>query len=775
MVYTGSEDSNGDPERALIHGLSVSSLAYQDIMNLAVGAAGGGAFALAGSVDIEVIENISHAYIGAGTTVNADNGAVRVLAVNDTEIFSLAGSLGIAGAGPGIGAGLDVGVLTKDTQAIIADSASVDAGKDVIVQAISFEDILSIGVSGGIGAAAGVAGSVSVYTIDLITRAYIGADSEIGAGGSVMVSASDETEMDIIDGAISGGSAGVGAGAGVTVITKTTEAYIDDHAVVDAKANQDAIEVKTGQFDITITPVPEMNGTLSFHDNGGSPDTITRSDGGSWSTDGFKEGQTISIAGSDDNDGTYMIDSVTAGTITLNEDDELTNESSASDVNVVMMIGEDGEVGASGGGSTDLGEDIPDIDGSTLSMKRTSEADTIDDFKGVAVTAVNKDNVRKIVAAAGAGVAAVSVSGSVSVVDVTTHAYIDDGAQINVNDTGENDSQSVLVAAGSDYYHLGITAAAAVGAVSVTPAVDVTVLSEDTMAYIDDGARVEAEQDIWVVAHNTEEIMVVAAGAALSGVVSVGGAVGVAVIDTNAYAYIGDNDGTDGTGATALAGGNILISASDDTETFMVAGSLGVGLAAAGIGASVEVTVIDKDTQAYIGNNSVIDADGNSQGLTGIYDGDISGSDFGMESEFKGVAVQADSSEDVFTVTATAAASVEYIDSDTTAYIGAGSVITSGESVNVSAVNKTTVFVFSGGIAGGIAGIGGGVDVGSVRNDTMAYIGSGTQVYALHDVDVNALSIKDVESYAVSGWHRRSCRLGFRVVHRLGHRFHILL
>ncbi|HSG99026.1 MAG TPA: hypothetical protein VLB27_03190, partial [candidate division Zixibacteria bacterium] len=72
------------------------------------------------------------------------------------------------------------------------------------------------------------------------------------------------------------------------------------------------------------------------------------------------------------------------------------------------------------------------------------------------------------------------------------------------------------------------------------------------------------------------------------------------------------------------------------------------------------------------------------------------------------------------------------------------------QSVNISAFNDAQVFSFAGGIGVGFVGVGGGVDVGVLRNNTSAYIGAGTEVHARRDVDVNAMSLKDVESVAAS-------------------------
>ena len=72
------------------------------------------------------------------------------------------------------------------------------------------------------------------------------------------------------------------------------------------------------------------------------------------------------------------------------------------------------------------------------------------------------------------------------------------------------------------------------------------------------------------------------------------------------------------------------------------------------------------------------------------------------------------------------------------------------QSVNVSALNDAHVFAFGGGIATGIVGIGGGINVGMIRNNVTAHIGDNTTVGARGSVDVNALGNKDIETIAIS-------------------------
>jgi len=57
----------------------------------------------------------------------------------------------------------------------------------------------------------------------------------------------------------------------------------------------------------------------------------------------------------------------------------------------------------------------------------------------------------------------------------------------------------------------------------------------------------------------------------------------------------------------------------------IISGGLGAGFV--GVGASVGVLVISKDTQAFIANGAVVDAKGASGGTAGVYDGTLTGGD----------------------------------------------------------------------------------------------------------------------------------------------------
>ena len=233
------------------------------------------------------------------------------------------------------------------------------------------------------------------------------------------------------------------------------------------------------------------------------------------------------------------------------------------------------------------------------------------------LTAINTDTVENLaIAGAAAGAVAVPLSGSVNTTDTTTRAIIGTGAQINQDTSGVDASQAVHVAAGNDFYHIGVAGSAGVsGTAAVGVGLQIALVKHTTEAQIN--GKVNAAGDITVRAHGADKIVCVAIGFAASGLVGVGGSVGVNTFSNTTRASIGAN-------AEALAGGSVIVKASDDSSGLVIAGAAGIGIGAAGVGISVAVTKFDKTTEAFIGNGAKVTALGGGSGasaLTGLDNG----------------------------------------------------------------------------------------------------------------------------------------------------------
>ena len=206
------------------------------------------------------------------------------------------------------------------------------------------------------------------------------------------------------------------------------------------------------------------------------------------------------------------------------------------------------------------------------------------------------------------------------------------------------------------------------------------------------------------------------------------GTFNVTILKTHTHACLGAWTAANGcnnttVGVTIVAGGNVLVSATDRSRLLLITASLAGGYV--GVGVAVGVAKVDKDTQAYIGANSRVDAMGNtSEGLEGVYDGGFTDDGFSASacpgsSCYHGLAVLAASAEDIFGLAAAAGGGVvgvaggvgvTLIAVTTAAFIAQNTRInqrptaSTTQSVNVSAVDDFKSLTVAGGVAGGFVG-----------------------------------------------------------------------
>ncbi|WP_054763347.1 hypothetical protein [Methylomonas koyamae] len=154
--------------------------------------------------------------------------------------------------------------------------------------------------------------------------------------------------------------------------------------------------------------------------------------------------------------------------------------------------------------------------------------------------------------------------------------------------------------------------------------------------------------------------------------------------------------------------------------------------------------------------------------MSGILDGSANGTAGFNTGSARGVVVQALSNENVTHIAIAAGGgvvgvaggvAVTLIDSDTRAWIDNNAVVnghnnplttSSAQGVTVRAGNRVDTFSFAGGLAGGLVGIAGAVDVGSIKNDTAAFIRSGAQVNARNSVVVGAHHLDENDGFTIS-------------------------
>jgi hypothetical protein len=613
----------------------------------------------------------------------------NVFAANVTNSTSGGGALGGAGT-VGVGAGADVATIGKTTEAEIL-SAALKATGNVYLQALSQEGLSSFAGSASFAGKLSLAGAASVFVLDLTTEALVGAAGSpagISSDGNVLIAANDQTTLNQFAGTV--GAAGLGTvGASAAVATVNKTT----EALVASGSTVTALASPSADA------ISAALGTfdVTYTAPSGSPDDVQ------------PPNVQIDLKGrtGDPNQGNV-------------NDPALTKERQANE-----------EYGST---------------------------------RGVAITAVNQDDLKSFDIGAGLSpVAAISLAAGVDVVNATTEATIADGAKVTAGQGASAPGDgSVDVIASDDFFNLGLAGALAIGGkFGASPGVDSSIVDLTTVAKVG-AATVSASRDVIVQATATEDILYITGGLAGSGLVALSAGAGVVDIENETLAQIGAN-------ANVAAGGNVGVVASDETEIVNAVGQAAVGIGAVGVGASAAVTLVNKDTEANIGAGAVVNADAEGPNTIAVPTGLGTGPVFPTKN-IKGVAVVSNSTEDVTAVSVSGGggllagvgggATYTAIDATTHTTVASGAKIRAGSlgpaagarSIAVDSLDAVQALDVGGGFGVGGAGIGGGVDVGIIRNDTATSIASGAQLQAKGGtLDMLALSYQGVTSYAVSG------------------------
>ncbi len=220
-----------------------------DTVRLAGGGGSGafGAYGAGATAEVNVVRNTTTASIGNHANVRADND-IGVAATSTKDVQSAAvaasggASAGIAGAVALAFVGASI-QSNSDAKSGIGDGATASAADDKMktdgvgsklgssehVQGTKSEIATrstALGVSGELNDA-------SPTSRDK-TRAVVGSNAQLVAGGNVAVSATDRTQLDLRAVGAAGGAVGIGGAVGVGITHSTTEAFVDASSTIDA-------------------------------------------------------------------------------------------------------------------------------------------------------------------------------------------------------------------------------------------------------------------------------------------------------------------------------------------------------------------------------------------------------------------------------------------------------------------------------------------------------------------------------------------------------------
>ncbi len=762
-----------------------------------VSGASGGEVAVAGSLAVVANFNETRASIGDGADIDA-SGDVAVISEDTSRIAAQAraGSISIGeDSKAGVGASFAVLYVNNDniaavgydtdntieTTTVDAKSLTVKATKhkidlsDITLDYLNFSfDTLdpstylstnnyyteAIAGAAAQGDAA-VAGSFSVNVFDSTTAAYIGANADVTTTGVQSENAEGETlgvevgsSADIQAVAFGGAVAGAkkaGVGVSLTNITNLdkTQAYIGDGATVDSNGAGAGVKVDAAS-----------NQTL-----------INIGVSGSAATEGSAVSGVMGLITSINNTESSIKDGATVSS----EGDLIVT--AANDADTIMLAG-----GVAAGKSAGVGGTVAvNVNLNKTTAKIGQDTTTDAELATNVVADADETSVAVVVSGAGGGKAGVAGAFSFNVIKTDTQALIGEGAWINRNITGDEDS--VLVSATDDTVAVGLTGAGAGGGdAGVGAALDTAVIVKTVKAYIadDSGGRladINAAKDVSINADSLEVVTSTTAGFAGGGKAGVGGAVSVAVIANDVQSYIGKDASVD-------SDSNVLVNAEDDMVGVMIAGSAAGG-GQAGVGGSLAVATLIGTTRAYIGEGATVNARGNGDSTTVIsgsaeqsgateagFDVDVDNSinedDLVNEDgtavavvetqELKGLSVTA-SNREVLTTTVVSGAgggqagvaatvNANVIATTAEARIDSGAQINQNNTeasadqvVQVKALDETVLVNLAGGVAGGgSAGVGAAGNIGVIAKTINAKVGDSTLINANNGFDLSANS-----------------------------------
>jgi hypothetical protein len=714
------ENSTIDATGAVVADATSTSL----IESITVGGAGANTFALGGSVSLNDIQNTIDAHISTGSEVDA-TGTVRVEATDSTTIRGIAGGVAIATGAAAVGGAFATNEIVNTVTGYIGDSnVEADGFVEVKANATSLLETITAGAGASTNE---LSGGVSLNAIASTLAAHI-ASSNVSADHGVKLTAEDDSTIKALSGKAGGAAtASIGGAAAFNEMENSIYAYASDSTIDTSAGSLELIALSRATIE-SITASGSIAGTASVAGSVASNfvGNETQAYLDATSVDAF--GNVTVVADALHTVETFAGAIQVGGTLGFGGSVAVTN----LDNSTVSYIA-DSDVSAKGNALSS----IPATDGSHTQV----------DVRGVAVVAISSSDVSVIGAnGSGGGTAAVAATVTVQTSDDLTEAYVV-GSDINAANNAAHAEQTVIVSASNETNvdvkagGLSLSGTAGAGATS-----DTTSIGNTTRAYIADQAEVAAAASIDVTTMTEERVNSITVSGAGAGTAALAGNVVVVNVVSTNEAYVEE--------ATLESFGDINVSANNDVylgtqengdRPGIIAGAVGVGLSAAGVGGAVAVNTIENNTVARI-TDSTVDAAND-------------------------LAVTANTVEDIVTFAATGAGglyvgaagavTVNTIKSQTLAWVERGdgnthinsksSLASANQNVSIDAHDQASIQSDVGAVTVGAASVGAAVDVSTIKNSVRAVLGHNVNVNATESLEVTADANNFVQSTVVSG------------------------
>jgi hypothetical protein len=637
-------------------------------------------------VAVNTVANRTEAYISGGATLTPTISAGNDTAINASDqsvIVAVAGGLSIGvtesgGGGGSVGVSVAVTNTHNTTQAFISGSV-VNANGTVELDANSSSLIVSVSVAGSLGVVTGGggvvgagAGAVSVNSIDNTIESYISENSEITTEtGSVLLTATDNSDIIAIGGALSlgfaiggagGGGLTVGASVAVNQIANTVQSYIAGSTILAGDGV--ALHAASTSDIISVTIAGAAGGAggssvgLMFSGAGSGSDNRVDNTIKSYISDFTNADQTITRS---------TVETSNHGMVSLTALDNSGILAVAGSLSFSLTGGGVGgvtvTVGASAANNWITNTVQSYIKNSTVGTSAYPAGDVL-------LSASSNSSILSITVAgagggAGGGVGGIvgsgAGSGSGNYVRNIVESKIFDGSMVTAGNSGEvflaaHDNTDIKAIAGAIS---GAGGGGAIGAVIGTVGASVAVNDiENSVRSFISGSTVTSDASIDLQAISNSHILsVTVAGAGGGG----GGAIGAVVLSgagsgsgnkvhNTVEAFITDDIPNGKSSVMATDGGEVALAAVDNAEITAIAGALSpaggggaIGAVIVTAGASAASNTISNDTLAYIKGSEVY-----SQGQwlnpeetvldlsgSGTVDADSDMVDFGAEHHFE--------------------------------------------------------------------------------------------------------------------------------------------
>lgn len=565
-------------------------------------------------------------------TIKAEDGSV---------IDSLAGTLGVGETG-GIGASISVNRINNDVSATLAGGQHVNGIADTVrvenlwVEALSKEATRSIAVGLGGGLKTGLAGggSVAVNTSGSQTRAAIDRNADVDAANNVGVVAGNTNTVAALAGGVGLSRSGLGVGMSTSVnsLSDQTSATVGGRDVAGQGATSvvargmDAgkqMEVNTGALEGSVSLIDGLTESAKFK-AAALKEQTREMNGLAVNATSFQALSSAAVSVGGGKSGAAALTTATnhiGGSTTA----EITEARINQGASPAPLIGRDvdvkasnhtamsslvGAVALSGGASGGIAIDTMTLSGATTARVIDSDVAAAGQLRIEAQSSAT-------LAALAAGVAIGSDAGGAGTGLVaelsgkTVAALVGHKTEVDSLDIGATSQQSVKLLGGGigGGGNVGLGAAFAVidsGQTTqayIGDAYAPTDASGAALAYVPKSTQVISSGDVSVEATTEMDNAIYIASAGVSGQVGIGLTAGVMLSSNKTEAQVAFVGAAGSLGLKA--GGKLSVKASEIDVSLQGAGALGVGVGAAGIGATVAVTVAKAQVLAQIRDSQV--------------------------------------------------------------------------------------------------------------------------------------------------------------------------